>query len=196
MERRRTKQDNPRWTGLAGRGLRRLLLACIALACQGAAFSEDGSISEETLKVALVYKLTKFIEWPVAVTSQAATFDICADTGSPMAEPLMALADRQTLGRPIRVRLLDPVDEDDHRCDVLYLSDEVVEAAQRQRTAERHTLLIGDRAGFAIGGGDIEIRRAGRRFRFVVNLASAEGKQLKISAPLLQLSEIVGSEAP
>ncbi|MCB1773423.1 MAG: YfiR family protein, partial [Gammaproteobacteria bacterium] len=140
MDRGRITENKSRPDRRAGRAIRCCLAACIALACQGPAFSEEGSISEETLKVALVYKLTKFVEWPVEITGQVATFDICAGTGSPMAGPLMALGDRQTLGRPIRVRLLETFDdEEDARCDVVYLSDDIVEPRLRQHAADRHT---------------------------------------------------------
>jgi hypothetical protein len=152
----------------------------------------DEPVTEETLKVALTYKLTKFVDWPDDAMPELLPFTICTrDTGA-MGKALLPLNGRSTHGREVEIRLLDGAGSDEYAgCQIIYVAGEGLDRATRVIARRNASLLIGDQAGFAVAGGDIEIGRKGKRFSFLINLAEAKGKGLRIAAPLLQLSDVI-----
>lgn len=152
----------------------------------------DEPVTEETLKVALTYKLTKFVDWPDHVMPESLPFTICTRDAGAMGRTLRSLNGRTTHGLEVEVRLLDGAESEEYAgCQIIYVAAEGLDQMTRESARKHASLLIGDQTGFAAAGGDIEIGKKGKRFGFVINLSEAKKKGLRIAAPLLQLSEVI-----
>ena len=176
------------------RGMRRLLLALLLLPMveppQALAVS-----SEYKLKAALIYKLTRFVEWPGEHRPQT-DFGICILGRDDFGSALDALESRNVHGLPIRIRRLVQSEAVDSGCQILFVS-ESKRPFLRSILASlkgRPILTIGDLDGFAEKGGMIEFVRGRQRIGFRINLQQASRAGLEIAAPLLQLSTIVETE--
>jgi len=153
---------------------------------------------EQGLKVAYLYNFTRFIEWPAA--SLGEHFDIVVIADPALALGLRALEqpDKQVQGRPIRVRNLASGDRIDG-AQILFIGAAAASELSRlrARTAGQPVLLVGDSPGFAKRGVainfflDPDILGDGRRLRFEINPKALAGRQLRVSAQLYDVAEIV-----
>ena len=144
---------------------------------------------ESAVKAALVFNLTKYVEWPHQ--SQALTIGFVGD--GPMGETLQKVLDGKTSeSRPIRV-LLFPSDGQLEQCNILYIaqsSPNKIRAAI-DKVRNKGVLTVGDSDSFARNGGMVGLVRTGDQVQIQVNLEATEESQLKISSRLLNLSTIV-----
>jgi hypothetical protein len=155
----------------------------------------DAGISrEDRIKAVLVFKLVKFVEWPVSVMPENAPIVICALGESPVGTAL-ALTDGQTLGnRQVKFRringLLSP---DVANCHVLYIPAGAREISGNlpNTLRGRPLLTVSEATDFARRGGLIGLFRSENRLSFEINLRNAKEGSLKIGAPLLELATIV-----
>ncbi len=148
--------------------------------------------SEYKLKAALIYKLTRFVEWPENMPRRS-DFGICILGRDDFGSAVDALESRQVGGLPIRIRRLVQSEAVDEHCQILFVS-ESKRPFLRSILASlegRPILTIGDVEGFAHKGGMIEFIRGRKRIGFRINLRQATRAGLKLSAPLLELSTIV-----
>lgn len=151
---------------------------------------------EYKLKAALIYKLSKFVEWPdLAATSRARTFGICLLGEDAFGSALDALKGRKAAGQTIRVRRFSQSESIDSGCQVLFISEskQAFLGSILQKLQDQPILTLGDTKGFAEQGGIIQFTRGRRRIGFKINLQSARRSGLKIAAPLLELATLVGS---
>jgi len=150
------------------------------------------------LKVAFIYRFTKFVEWPQA--RPEVPFSICVIADPDMGRALEALVreGRAVGDRPIQIRL-----NDTHGalgdCEILFIGA----AAHRRlpailaQRAGQPTLLVGDTPGFARRGVAIELfqRRTVLRNRlrlgFRINPKALKDRGLSVSAQLYQVGEVV-----
>jgi hypothetical protein len=152
--------------------------------------------SEYKIKAALIYKLTRFVEWP-RESLQQKDFGICILGRDDFGSALDALESRKVGGLPIRIRRLVQSEAVDIGCRILFVSESkrpflrtILGSLEGQPI-----LTIGDVERFAEKGGMIEFIRGRKRIGFRINLQQATRAGLKIAAPLLELSTIVETEA-
>ncbi|MFK7829526.1 MAG: YfiR family protein [Congregibacter sp.] len=148
---------------------------------------------EDVVKAAVVFKLTKFVEWPASIFESSATkLQICALGDTPVSEALEVVEGRITQQREVEFVRVSTA-SDASGCHLLFFGKR---AASRLRSlldaqAESGVLTVSDSAGFANNGGIVELTRRGTRLGFRVNVNNARRAGLTVSAPLLELAEIV-----
>ncbi len=170
-----------------------LLILLITLPLHG--MSGHRPNAEYKLKAALLYKLTKFVEWP-ETDSDASDwpFGLCVLGKDHFGTALNALEQRKVAGRAIVIRRLDQSEAVRGHCDLVFISDSKRAFLRPilQGLREMPILSVGDVEGFAEQGGIIQFT-AGKRIGFKINIERARLSGLKIAAPLLQLATIVNS---
>jgi hypothetical protein len=152
--------------------------------------------TEQQVKAALIFNITRFVEWPAAAFRSPLAPMVVAIMGqddvSDVLEPM--LLGKSVNGHPLVVRHVRTAD-DARKCHVLYLAgsekrraDAVIESIH-----DASTLTVSDIEHFAERGGHINLVLEDQRIHVFVNPASAEESHLKISAKLLSLAHIVGA---
>lgn len=174
------------------RTIRRTLLAI--LACSLCTSSLGDPISEEDVKLALIYKIVRFVTWPVATDNSGSPFRICLAE-----DTIFDLAKDRFTGRNIRdrnveVRLLTDSNVDlSARCDVFYIA-----RVDKERVAElleiasgEPVLTVSDTPDFARIGGMIGLSTRSNSVKISINVAAYEASGLVVSSQLLELAELV-----
>jgi hypothetical protein len=153
--------------------------------------------SEYKLKAALIYKLTRFVEWP-ASSGGGDNFGICLLGRDDFGRALDALETRKVDDKPIRIQRLVQSEAVDRSCQILFISESKRPFLRSILHSLAHLpiLTIGDVERFAEKGGMIEFTRGRKRIGFRINLQQANRAGLKIAAPLLELATIVETETP
>lgn len=153
--------------------------------------------SEYKLKAALIYKLTRFVEWP-AEAGSGDSFGICLLGRDDFGSALDALESRTVGDKPIRIQRFVQSEAVNRSCQILFISESKRPFLRTILNSLAHLplLTIGDVDQFAEKGGMIELTRGRKRIGFRINLQRANRAGLKIAAPLLELATIVETETP
>ncbi len=165
----------------------------VLLPLQSFAVSPTG---EYKLKAALIYKLSKFVEWPDATAvDQAQSFGVCLLGEDSFGSALDALEKKTILGVPVKVYRFSQSESITHDCRVLFISKSKQGFLQKivNKLQDQPILILGDTEDFAEQGGMIQFTYVKKRIGFKINLDRAKGSELKIAAPLLELATIVKS---
>lgn len=173
-----------------------LLLALLVYPFQGT--SGKASSDEYELKAALLYKLTRFVEWPADIIGKPQdSFGICVLGENKFGSALQALKGRKVGDSMITIQFFKQSAGIGNTCQLVFISDSKKAFLKPILNAlwQQPVLTIGDSAGFAEKGGMIQFTRGGKRIGFKINLQRAKDSQLKIAAPLLELATIVESKA-
>lgn len=180
--------------------LRHLSTALVVLVCASLPLKlfADTSTNEYELKAALIYKLSKFVEWPASATPKNATqFGICILGNDPVGNTLKSLDGRTVVDQVISVYHLHRQGPIQNHCQMLFISksegsslDEILKSVDK-----KPVLTIGDSKDFAKSGGMIQFATKANRISFEINLASAKRSRIKIASQLLSLATIVNSVA-
>jgi hypothetical protein len=165
-----------------------LLWGLCAFAAGGAG-SAANAYPEDSVKAAFLLRFAAYVEWPHR-EAPGPDFVIAVLDSNDVATHLQTLAaDRQLLGRPVRVRRISSVAEarDAHILYVGSLRGARLRAALRP-IAERGVLVVThDEHGLASGSA-INFLIADNRLRFEVSLGAARRAQLQISSDLLSVA--------
>lgn len=154
-------------------------------------------VDEYTIKLALVYRLTKFVTWPAHVFhDETQPFNICVLGKDPFGKSLNALTARQVYGRQISVQRLISLDGRGMQCQVVFVARSEWRSVDAILTtsAGKPILTVSDLDRFARRGGMVEFVSIDRRFRLRINLDAARAGGLRIAAPLLELATIVDTK--
>jgi YfiR/HmsC-like len=180
------------------RGLFRMyLVSCLGLA-QGfipqVAMGQQDSAGEYELKAAMLYNLTRFVEWPPSAYAdpQAPTV-LCILGRDPFGDSLASLAGNQnTEGRPMQIRHVSK-DKGFRGCHVVYISSsERKSMATILSTLKGSSVLtVGEMAQFASRGGMLQFSLEEKQVHFEINLDATSAADLRISSRLLVLARIV-----
>jgi len=166
---------------------------CTALFVPSKVVAEPGRPAEYTVKATLLYKFSKFVEWP------AATFDkpdapimLCILGKDPFGEFLNIIKGKRVKGRLFLIGKHSDV-LSTGGCHILFVSSSEKEnlGAVLSNLKNRPVLTVSDIKGFARQGGMINLIIAGKKVRFEINPAAAERSGLKISSRLLKLGRII-----
>lgn len=170
-----------------------LALLLIVLPAYGGDTKEP--TTEYKIKAALIYKLTKFVEWPQQAFEQPySPLKICVLGRNPFGNALGALEQRTVGSHPIAVKHhTHSMEAVNNSCHILFIS-----AAPKidlhkilNPLMHRPILTISDIERFAEQGGIIQLADQNQRIGFRINLNSAKRVGLKIAAPLLYLSTVI-----
>jgi len=170
-----------------------LVAGAFAMSPPFAAAQEDRA-GEYELKAAILYNLTKFVEWPAAAYAdpQAPT-SLCILGHDPFGGSLTAAIPKNAGDdRPVLIHRLQNK-QAIGGCHLLYISSsERKIAAQILATLKgTHVLTVGEMDQFAVHGGIIQFTLRDKQVRFEINLDAAAREGLTIRSRLLLLARIV-----
>ena len=169
------------------------LVAALAVALPEPVLAEP---SEQEVKAALIFNITRFVEWPTAAFSSPNAPMVVAIMGKDEVSAVLGtmLVGRSVDGHPLEVRYLKTGDEV-RKCHVLYIA-----SSEKRKTDEilkdvrgASTLTVADIDRFAERGGHVNLVLEDRRVQLFVNPTSARDCGLTISARMLSLVQIVGA---
>lgn len=166
-------------------------MLCLALTAHVSIAADPAP--EDVVKAAVVFKLTKFVDWPATIfESKQSALRICAFGDTPVAEALKVVEGRVTQGRPVEFIRVSSISQDDN-CHLLFIGKREVSRSRiaLQQSEALALFTVSDDEGFASSGGILELTRRGSKIGFRVNVNNARRAGLVISAPLLELAEIV-----
>jgi YfiR/HmsC-like len=157
-------------------------------------------IDEYRLKAAVLYNLTKFVEWPGESFPVATSpFVICILGIDPFGTALdESLPSRPVGGRAVVVRRIADVETG---CHILFIADSEVRRLPSimDKLRGASVLTVGEVTGFVDRGGVIGLVTEDDRVRFEINADAAAKARLKISARLMTLASTArrrGDPAP
>jgi len=152
-------------------------------------------VPEYQVKAAFVFQISRFIEWPAdAFANSDAPLVICVFGANPFGSALQELtAGELVYTHPLVVRSVDRV-EDLDACHIVFVSSDRDDPGRRalQYLAGKRVLTVSDSSGFAERGGVIGLVTVNGKVRLQVNRGSADAAQLKISAKLLRVADVMG----
>lgn len=166
-----------------------MVLGVVAALSAGRA---SAAADEFSLKAAFLFNFTRFVEWPADTFSGPDDgFRICVYGNDPFGPRLDALARRNVGERAIEI--VRPTTVDDlPRCQIAYLGAGTPNGVENAAIGNRapNTLTVASDAAFARDGGMVALVTTGGRVRLHVNLASIRQSPLRVSAKLLEVSEV------
>lgn len=165
------------------------LLFCVALSA--AMTARSASVPEHEVKLALTYKVAKFVGWPSA-PAPAPTFVLCVLGDNPFGDALAGIAGRPVQDRPIEIVLEGMAASSGAPCDLLFVSRSEGERVEAILEPLRNApvLTVSDTPGFAQRGGIVELQNRGGRIGFEINVAAYRRAGLTISSQLLELATL------
>ena len=157
--------------------LRSLLLFILLVAPFGA----TAAPAQDDVAAAMVFRLTKFVEWPEgAFLEPSSKFRICFDQPSPIFDKLSAAKLKRWQGREVGV-----TDEITDQCHVAVISP------NGKAIQEPMMLTIGSDQSFLDDGGHVKLEFKSGRVIFSVNRTKATEAGLIFSSDLLSLAREV-----
>lgn len=149
---------------------------------------------EQQVKAALLVKFPLFIDWPPEAFASAVSPIVIGLLGRHGfgEEFERELARQQIKGRSLRLKPLRDLDEL-KGCHMVFIAPEADDRLPQvlARLGGAPVLVVGDSAGFAERGGMINFIKKERKVRFQLNLEAARQVGLRVSARLLEVSEVV-----
>jgi hypothetical protein len=169
------------------------LVAAFAMARPQPAFAEP---TEHEVKAALIFNLTRFVQWPAGTFISPTAPLVLAILGQDEVTDALApmLLRKHVDGHPIEARRVRTADEA-RGCQMLFVAGSEKRSADAiLKTLRGASLLtVADIEDFAARGGHINLVVQDQRVQVFVNPASAREARLTISAKLQSLATIVGS---
>ena len=177
------------------RTIRRVLLLFVACGLCAPVFAD--TVRDEDVKLALIYKISRFVTWPDASAATDTPFRLCLAEQSIFDIAKDRFAGRQIRDRDIEVRLLsDTGDDVAGQCDVLYMARVKQERVREylEQTSGQPVLTISDDPDFAESGGMIGLSTRGKKIIISINVGAYESSDLTVSSQLLELAELIDDE--
>lgn len=165
-----------------------LLAALAALALPLAPTQER---DERAVRVAYLYSLIKFVDWPTPRNDLLIGYVGSQATGETL---LKSLDGRKSDARTLHV-VLSPSDEMLEKCEIIYFGDASPEDIRKTlaKVDGRPVLTLGETDSFPRRGGMIGLVKDEDHIEIVVNLQLAQRSGVKISSRVLNLATIVRS---
>ncbi len=160
----------------------------------------DDSSVEYKIKAGYLYNFTKFITWP---EDKSETFNLCILGSDPFGKLIDPIEQRSAFGRPIKLFRFDSLNSLSHthikpHCHILFISSSIGSAIKNtisNNTLEirdiSKTLTVGESNDFAVQGGMVGFVNKEGKIKLQINLKKIKQSDLKVSAKLLEVAEIV-----
>jgi hypothetical protein len=170
----------------------------LAVCTSRCAWPQADQTVQYPLKLAFIYNVTKFVEWPTGTFDSASSaVVICIVGHDPFpADAERELRSRMTGGRPVDLRKITALD-DPGICQVVFITnaDQKNTASILTKAENTSTLTVGENEGFVERGGVVNLAIQDMKIHFEINTGAAKRKHLIISSRLLALAKIVSSPA-
>jgi hypothetical protein len=156
--------------------------------------ADEYRADEYRIKAAFLYNFAKFIEWPVQAFKSPSDPIVIGVLGkNPFGDALAEAVSGKTLGgRAFQVREVTDAQQA-AACQIVFVS-----SSERKRLGplfsrigNASVLTVGETDNFASEGGIINFKIDAGIVRLQINVEAARKQQLRISAKLLSLAEIV-----
>lgn len=145
--------------------------------------------SEDKIKTAIIFKMTKFISWP----KKSHNLTICILGEGAMNNELNKINRKDTKGRRISITNKNVNAPFEKLCDALFIHnvDSTTVSSVINRLKGKPVLTISDTRSFVESGGMIGLNRRGKKIHFAINNSSATDSKITISSKLLKLAKDV-----
>lgn len=163
------------------------IIAICLLIMSGQSFAAP---TEQQVKAAYLYQLSKLTTWPENKVAQE--IHICVIDKTDFADVLKTIHNRKSHGRSIQVHFIDKTQATDH-CHILYIGHINPNTIRpfSQNLATQHVLLIGDQTDFARLGGMVGFTVKAGKVRLNINLQSIFTAGLKLHPSLHNIAQNV-----
>ncbi|WP_411726740.1 YfiR family protein [Methyloglobulus sp.] len=184
---------------MKGTFLTRTLL-CLTLLLSDCLCADDENL-EFKIKAGYLYNFTKFITWPKV---NSATFNLCIIGADPFGADIGPIEKKSAFSLPIKILRLDEADflsASNLRggCQILYVSAanklKIVFEKIQALPYKHKILVVGESEAFAAEGGMIGFVNRNDKIKLQINLQSVKQTDLKISAKLLEIAELIKEES-
>jgi hypothetical protein len=170
-------------------------------------FAEDSNV-EYKIKAGYLYNFTKFVTWP---EDNSQTFNLCILGDDPFGRIIDPIEKRSAFGRPIKLFRFNNLSTfqqsalsghkdtgNNRQCHILFISASLdnklsIKNVLASRDGDK-TLTVGENEGFATQGGMIGFVHRQDKIKLQVNMNTLKHSQLKISAKLLEVAELIEGE--
>ncbi len=152
------------------------------------------SVTEDDVKLALVYKIARFVSWPQDADGP---FVLCVTGESTYDAANNKIAGRKIRDREIAIAKVAVNDAEPPACDALYISRESDGAAASllEQYDGEPVLTLSDADDFASSGGMVGLTIRNKRVGIQINVENYERVGLSVNSQLLQLAELVGERS-
>lgn len=170
--------------------MRIICLLCVlcGLVCSPLSHADTPPIDEYKIKAGYLFNFTKFITWS---EENMVTFNICILGNDPFGELIDPIEQRLAFNRPIKLIRLTTISKELH-CHIVYVSAGV--NAKSLGLTAKNMLTVGEDANFIAQGGMIAFVKQQDKIKLQINLKPLQQNGLKISAKLLEVSELVNGD--
>jgi hypothetical protein len=151
-------------------------------------YADTSPVDEYKIKVGYLFNFTKFITWTEETTD---SFNICILGNDPFGEVIDPIEQRTAFNLPIKLFRLTAMDKTLH-CHILYVGTGV--SVKSIVANVKNTLTVGEESTFTNQGGMIAFVKQQDKIKLHINLKLLQQGGLKISAKLLEVSEIIGGD--
>lgn len=156
-----------------------------------------GALRMDELKAAVVYQITRFVEWPGDQSTNAPLM-VGLVGGGPFIAAVEKMLDtaKPVNGRHLTIKRLQPSlpRSEAAQCHILVLSGRLQERTMStilDAVAGYSALTLSDSDGFCRRGGMVGLREVDKRVQLEINLEACERARLRLSSRLLRQAKIV-----
>jgi hypothetical protein len=166
------------------------MVLCAILAMPRTGMPQVGA---SELTAAFLYNFVRFTEWPADVAPAATPLVLCVINNNDVARFLGRAVQRKTINGHRLIVRTSGADDPLGGCHLLYASGLDATRARQMLDAIKGAavLTVSDLADFTAIGATAKLFMDGERMRFAVNVDAALRANLRISAQLLNLAQIV-----
>lgn len=159
----------------------------IAYGITSQAVSSD---TENKVKAAIIFKITRFIQWPM-VTDKI--LDLCVIGDKALYTNLKKTEGQRSKAYTIKVKEVSSAKQDINGCELLYIGSSLENSTNEiNKILKGHAVLsMSDRSRFAVEGGMVQIKERSGRIRFIINLGSVRAAGLDVRSQLLGLAKVI-----
>ncbi|MCP4408617.1 MAG: YfiR family protein [Gammaproteobacteria bacterium] len=169
----------------------------LCLVCLMGGNSNRLKVTEIQIKAVFLYNFASFIRIPArAFRTENASIEYCVAEDQQMAMILESVVKGEVVqGHRLAVKHIDSPDQVPG-CHVLYIGmhDSIGVERYLQMTAKQDTLTVSDDALFVKRGGMVSLLRKGRRIYPLINMDEVQQSKISLSAKLLALATLVGTQ--
>jgi hypothetical protein len=166
--------------------------ACVSIALLGFAVNCSAqSVTDYKVHANIIYRFTKYIEWPG--NKQSGDFVIGIVGDSPLYEELSILTANKSVGNQKIVIKKLAASAASYSCQILFISQEESRDLKRiaPLTADQPVLLITEENGLAKKGSCINFIIVDDRLKLEINKNNVLSRNLNIASELLKLATII-----
>ncbi len=169
--------------------MRIICLLCVlcCLVCSPQSYADTPPVDEYKIKAGYLFNFTKFITWS---EEDMSTFNICILGNDPFGELIDPIEQRLAFNRPIKLFRLTAISKEPH-CHIVYVSAGI---SAKSLGLYKNMLTVGEDASFIGQGGMIAFVKQQDKIKLQINLNPLQQSGLKISAKLLEVSELVNGD--